>query len=167
MERLKKLETPSEENVPEKPKEKDVLNRSVFPKKGLTVRLMKDSSDKDLVTIHLSIPAWKDTLQDFDVNFPYTGFVKSLNFERLRVVNHVTPVHSDIDKFVKAIFKTNCISGIRADSPFKIKMYKSGALSWDEVTPKLYEALESVFPDLEKPESQQPVTNELEEATAP
>ncbi len=124
-----------------------------FPEKGVSLRIKGEGKDEK--TFLVSRPCWEDGVSEWFVSFPPQKWVYYWSY----FDGHGTKQSSNIEiftslkKFVEKIFGTNCIAKIDAENAFHFKLTKSGAQTWDEVTPKVLDAIASLFMDVPQDEN--------------
>lgn len=151
--------------TPEKVKQIKDPNLYEFKEKDLKIRInqttgIKNSnsnSDKDWYEFNISKPCWGDgPAYSWDNSFyPFLKLGifdikegKKIGYDDSKKDNYVEA--PKLIKFLNTIKNTQMISGIINTTAFSFKLQKSAALSWDEVLPKVLEAITSLFPDVEK-----------------
>lgn len=159
-----KLDSVKQILTPEKVKKSLDPNLHEFPEKELKIRVNQttgvnnknSNSDKDWYEFNISKPCWGDgPAYGWDNSFfPFLKFGifeikagKKIGYDSDKD-NYVEA--PELIKFFDAIKGTQMISGIINITAFSFKLQKTSALSWDEVLPKVLEAITSLFPDAEK-----------------
>ncbi len=115
-----------------------------FSEKKLKILTEKIKREKDEKIFHTSLPCWENGLQEMWAKFPLLEYIESNNSSKPKV-----EATGSIKTFVETIFATNCVAQIVSENAFHFKLTKPGSLTWDEVMPKITEAIASLFPDVD------------------
>lgn len=122
-----------------------------FPDKGLTIRSLRTSTNsKDSKDFSTSLPCWKEGATEFKVIYPFSGKIKVTGGAGYYDTSH--GISESLRNFLNLLFKTDVVTQINVDNPFEFTITKSRASSWEEVTPKVLEAIVSHFEDVSKEE---------------
>lgn len=133
-----------------------------FPLKGLKIRIEHKNS-KDTILIHSSKPCWTDGRPDFVVKFPFDEKFVKYRYDGGgkhggSMINENVSEAESLKKFIKTMMDTNCLVEIDANTAFTFYVDKPGSSTWEEVIPKIKDAICSIFPDVEKTEEKKETT---------
>lgn len=138
-------------------KAKEILDPSLseIEGKGLKIRMKTFMSDADMKTFYINLPCWIDGRPDFHIEFPFVDTVQyyESNNSKSGSSEYSCKPSESMQKFIKVIFATNCVSEIKAKSAFEIIVTKPGSLTWNDVTDKINGAIASLFPEVVKEEN--------------
>ncbi|MCF7831865.1 MAG: hypothetical protein K9M36_03200 [Candidatus Pacebacteria bacterium] len=111
-------------------------------------------SSKDEVTLGLSHPVFSEEDKYFSFassSFRFPEFrPMSRGGNYVFIDGYVLTNEEGPKKIVKALYATHQVAVIHITSAFEIVLQKPAALSWEDVLPKIYKALEEHFSGLEE-----------------
>ncbi len=144
-------------------KVQEINDPTLHTKEEYKIRVGKVASyNKDERTFHLSHPLYRDASADeFRFHFPNLRVVKQISISDYHHQEVEVEVSDEVLEAAKAIYATNLCTDVRL-TPFRIEFTKSGACTWEEVLPKVLEALFKHIIDFNEPKmSQQEEVGEL------
>lgn len=146
-----------------------------FEKKDLKIRVRKwNALDKDECTFSLNKPVWTKGAAEVQSVSPFSSIMEFSNSYDNKGRQHTASWDkeyylkskdgSEIIKFIDS-FTALPVAKIRSMNSYEFSIYKSAAVSWDELMKPLLNIIVSLFPDVEiKDENLQETENVTEVA---
>lgn len=131
-----------------------------FPKKDLKIRVTKAEPYKDGLMFHISKSCWNDAPAEISSSVPFSligiwfgyydengnRFISTSSKEHIKTEGK----YPEMLSFLERISQIAGVSKIDSDNSMALMLTKSGAVTWEEILPKVLEAIASNFPDVEK-----------------
>ncbi|MCE9585330.1 hypothetical protein K8Q94_01765 [Candidatus Nomurabacteria bacterium] len=113
------------------------------------MQLIERINQKDLKSFFSSKPLFKDSPVRFRAKIPFNGEILApYVFDGSDVLDmpemHTIDASESVKTFLNKIFETGCAQEIRTTSVFHFVLIKKSNLGWEEVTPVVKKAIESL-----------------------